>query len=181
MEQQLFHPEMIAMKTLLFGIMLGLASTGSIAQLVRPALDSDPVFHRVLFKRIEYPRNAILYSHVYGRVYAGFHIDEKGKLTNLTILSPGNTKSGFEYEVVQALKHMPSLDPRYQGDYALPVAFRFINRDQSSRLYSPVNKLEEKYLTNRLLLNEWHCTFSVSSKYGPGADPKEVWGFYAKN
>ena len=160
---------------------LGLANPLAVAQLIHPALDDDPVFHKVLYNRIDYPRNAMLYSHMYGRVYAGFHIDEKGKLTNITILSPGNTRSGFEYEVRQALKHMPSLNPRYAADYALPVSFCFVNREQSSALYSPVNRLDEKYLGDRLLLKEWKCTIVFSSKMGAGADAKEVWGYYTKN
>ncbi len=169
------------MKTLLLVVFLGLASQLTTAQTIRPALDEDPVFHQVLARRIEYPRYSMRYFPLYGRIYVGFHISEKGNLTDVTILSPGNTRSGFENEVRQALSHMPPLNPRYEGDYALPVAFCYINSQQNQRLYKPINKLDEKYILNRLLLKEWVCTLDFRPSKGSFSEPIEVWGYYSKN
>lgn len=173
------------MKTLLLHVLLALSIPCSLAQVVHPALNDDPVFYKVLYNRIDYPISAIN-AHLYGRVYAGFRIDEKGKIQDITMLSPGNTtgpgsmKSGFEYEVYQALKHMPLLNPRYAGSYALPVAFCYGNRVENRTVRKPVNQLDIAHLDNRLLLREYTSTITVSAKFGPGSEAKEVWGYYAK-
>lgn len=150
------------------------------AQVVYPALDKDPVFHEVLARQIQYPRYSMRNFPLYGRVYAGFRIDAKGRIGNVTILSPGNTQSGFDNEVIQALKHMPSLNPRYAGNYVLPVAFCYLNRSQSPNTYCPLNHLDDRYLTERLLLQEWNCTLDFQPAKGSFPEPKEAWGFYTK-
>lgn len=169
------------MKTLWVLLSLGLSTQLATAQLIQPALDQDPVFHQVLAKRVEYPRYTMRYFPLYGRVYVGFRIDEKGKLTDIALLSPNNDQAGFGPTVMQALKHMPSLNPRYAGQYALPVAFCYINPIVSDSLYRPVHRLEEKQLTNRLLLNEWTCTLDFRPAKGSFNEPREVWGYYARN
>ena len=169
------------MKTFWVLLSFGLATQLATAQLIRPALDQDPVFHQVLAKRVEYPRYSMRHFPLYGRVYVGFRIDEKGKMTNITLLSPSNAQSGFGPVVMDALKHMPSLNPHYAGEYALPVAFCYINPILSDSLYRPVNKLEEKYLTNRLVLQEWNCTLDFRPAKGTFEEPREVWGYYVKN
>lgn len=174
------------MKTLLLQVLLAFSIPCSLAQVVHPALNDDPVFYKVLYNRIDYPINAIN-AHLFGRVYAGFRIDEKGKIQDITILSPGNTKgpgtmkTGFEYVVCQALKHMPLLNPRYAGSYALPIAFCYSNRTENQAVRKPVNQLDAEHLGNRLLLREYTSTINISAKFGSGSEAKEVWGYYAKN
>lgn len=91
-----------------------------------PALSNDPVFNQVLMRRVIYPARAIR-SATYGRIYAGFDIDSKGRIQNVLILCPQTTGVGFEYEVSAALKRMPPLNPRYAGRYVLPASFVLTN------------------------------------------------------
>ncbi len=118
-----------------------------------PALSNDPVFNRVLMRRVIYPARAIR-SATYGRIYAGFDIDASGHLQNVSILGPQNTGAGFEYEISEALKRMPPLNPRYRGRYALPVSFVLTNWGESSEPRTPTGLLSARYLTDRVLLDE---------------------------
>lgn len=118
-----------------------------------PTLNDDPVFNKVLSRRVTYPINAIR-AGTYGRIYAGFDIDPRGRIQHVAILSPGNTGVGFESEIQSALKRMPPLNSRYSGRYALPVAFVFTNWGEGSEPYIPTNTLPRLYFADRLLLGE---------------------------
>ncbi len=140
------------MKTIWFVTILVLSARAGLAQQAGvPTLSDDPVFNRVLARRVSYPARAIR-SATYGRIYAGFDIDPRGHIQNISMLSPDNTGAGFEYEVRAALKRMPPLNPRYSGQYALPVAFVFTNARAESHL--PTNTLPVSYFVGRRLLGE---------------------------
>ena len=145
----------IVCSALLVLLLVGLSAS---AQVTGFALDEDPVFTTTITQHIHYPVMAIRGS-VYGRFYAKFSIDSAGRIQNVIVLypkiSPKYTKwLGFEYEIINGLKRLPQLTPRYQGSYLLPIAFVYINYSEDSRPRVPTNTLPEKYSDNSLLLNE---------------------------
>ncbi len=128
------------------------------AQVTGYALDEDPIFTASLTHGIHYPVTAIRGS-VYGRFYVKFSIDSTGSIQNAVVLYPQISpkyakKLGFEHELINGLKQVPRLTPRYKGSYILPVAFVYINYSEDSKPRNPTNTLPEKYLDNSLLLNE---------------------------
>ncbi|HEX9957818.1 MAG TPA: hypothetical protein VGA96_11185, partial [Fibrella sp.] len=70
------------------------------------------------------------------------------------ILNPAKIGYGFEQEVTKKLKKLPPLNPKYEGNYALPIAFALPDYDNGAKVTSPVNNLPDVYLKNRTLLNE---------------------------
>lgn len=128
------------------------------AQVTGFALDEDPIFSATIAQYVHYPVTAIRGS-VYGRFYAKFSIDSTGRIQNVVVLHPKinpkyTKRLGFEYEIINGLKQLPQLPPRYQGSYILPIAFVYINYSEDSRPLVPTNTLPEKYSDNSLLLNE---------------------------
>lgn len=117
------------------------------------ALNNDPVFHKVLSRRVSYPIEAIR-SATSGRIYAGFEIDAMGHIQHINILSADQSGVGFENEIRTALKRMPPLNPRYAGRYVLPVAFVFTNAGENWEAKMPAKELAPLSITNRLLLSE---------------------------
>ncbi|WP_128544741.1 TonB family protein [Larkinella soli] len=143
----------------------------------RPSLTTDPLFQQVLRTRIKYPTRA-WNERVYGRVYAGFEVDDRGRVQNVTLLSPDNGGYGFEAEVKQALKKMPDLPPGYAGKYALPVAFTLTNTAENRAPYQPVNQLPAGRLADRTLLKEITVPIIISKAVPEGTEGREVWGYF---
>ncbi|MBC8153233.1 MAG: energy transducer TonB [Bacteroidetes bacterium] len=147
--------------------LLGYELPGSVA------LNDDPVFNRVLSRRVSYPVMA-LRSATYGRVYAGFDIDARGHLRNVAILGPENTGVGFEYEVRTALKRMPPLHPRYAGRYVLPVSFVLTNSGERAEPYVPTQTRPRRDFGDRLLLGDVIFRGSVRSETVPVRTSQEI-------
>lgn len=137
-------------------------------------LSVDPVFTQTIHEKIKYPDYARTQG-IYGRVYAGFDIDERGTAKNITILSPEN--AGFRFDVVvrNALEKLPVVDPVLRGKYVLPVAFTLSNAKETKQTQTPVNRLPDDRLEGRMLLEEFVVN-AVTSQ--PVTARKEVWGYY---
>ncbi|MEZ0542030.1 energy transducer TonB [Fibrella arboris] len=118
-----------------------------------PALSEDPVFRIMLPRRIVYPA-AAEHAGVYAKVYAGFRIDSKGHVQDISILNPTKIGYGFEHEVIKKLKKLPPLKPDYEGTYALPVTFALSDYGNGAKVTSTTNSLSNMYLGNRILLTE---------------------------
>ena len=94
------------------------------SQALGSLLSKDPAFKSLLAQNITYPVRAY-YKGIYGNVYAGFRVDQKGHIQDIVILNPEKSKSGFENEVKRGLKKLPSFNPKYEGLYVLPIVFGF--------------------------------------------------------
>ncbi|MFD2573724.1 hypothetical protein ACFSUS_24000 [Spirosoma soli] len=124
------------------------------AQPSEPALSKDPVFNAVLLRQIRYPVLAER-TGVYTRVYASFRLNEQGHIEAITLISTDQTKYGFGEAVVKGLKHMPALNPRYAGQYIVPIDFAYINYDESPEpLLPPVQDLPIVYYQGCTFLHE---------------------------
>ncbi|MBO0948605.1 energy transducer TonB [Fibrella forsythiae] len=130
-----------------------IAGTVANAQTAIPALSDDPVFRIMLPRRIVYPAVAE-HAGVYAKVYAGFRIDQRGHVQDVSILNPTKIGYGFEHEVIKKVKKLPPLDSKYEGSYALPVAFALPDYGNGAKVTSPSNTLPDMYLRNRILLAE---------------------------
>ena len=143
------------MKFLLTSLLI-LISLWSFAQPALPdtnLLDKDPVFRKVLSRRLSYPfSNAeVGYTKL---VYAQFSIDEEGHAHNIKILNPAVGKLhffDFDAVVEKALKKLPPLQPRYEGKYILPVIFA-INDMQTGKRVVPDNTTFNGKLPKNILL-----------------------------
>ncbi|RYF77927.1 MAG: hypothetical protein EOO39_02755 [Cytophagaceae bacterium] len=136
---------------LLFSLLL--AGVVANAQTATPALSEDPVFRIMLPRRIVYPAVAE-HAGVYAKVYAGFRIDRKGHVQDVSMLNPTKIGYGFEHEVMKKLKKLPPLNPNYEGSYALPVTFALPDYGNGAKVTSTANNLPDMYLRNRILLTE---------------------------
>ena len=147
------------MKTVCFAtIALLLVGPSTNAQITGFSLNEDPIFSATVAQHVRYPVTAVRGS-IYGRFYAKFSIDSVGRIQNITVLHPKinpkyNQRLGFEYEIINGLKQLPQMTPRYRGSYILPIAFVYINYSEDSRPRVPTNTLPEKYLDNSLIMNE---------------------------
>jgi hypothetical protein len=119
----------------------------SVQVLAQPAfpdanlLDKDPVFRKILSRRLSYPfLNA---QQGYTKlVYAQFEIDEQGHTQHVIIFNPALGKGyyyvDFDKAVEKALNKLPPLHPRYAGKYMLPVVFA-LNDYETGKLIIPDN------------------------------------------
>jgi hypothetical protein len=124
------------------------------AQVINTKLDEDPVFRAVLSRRISYPVYAEQVG-IYAKVYAGFRIDQRGHIQDVSILNPVKIGYGLEEEVMKRVKLLPPLNPKYEGSYALPVTFAFVDHTTNGvEAISPPGKLDHQYVQNRVLLTE---------------------------
>ena len=137
-------------------------------------LSIDPVFKQILHDNITYPGLA-RYNSAYGRVYAGFEVNDQGAVKNIMMLSPDNGGAGFVEIVRKSLERLPNLNPALRGKYALPVTFTFTNSKDKTGPHVPINRLSDDRLEGRTLLEEYVVPFVVSR---PVTDTREVWGYY---
>jgi len=73
-----------------------------------PSLSNDPAFSFILLHRINYPIDAERLG-IYAKIYAGFQVDRKGHVQEISILNQNKIGYGFEEEVVKKLKLLPPL------------------------------------------------------------------------
>lgn len=129
------------------------------AQNIIPALDQDPVFAKVVTRRILYPPKPATRA-VYGRFYAGFSINEQGHIKDIAVLCPKmsaqvSKQYGFDAAILKGLKQMPPLQPNLAGCYILPVAFCFTNYKEGPLPIIPTNVLPTSLTTGeRIALRE---------------------------
>lgn len=112
----------------------------------------DPVFVRVVSDQIAYPKEAI-HAGIYAKIYAGFRIDEKGHIQDIYIINPNKLGIGFEQEIIKKLKRLPSLNPKYEESYALPINFCLKGPDNNSNQCA-TGVLPSYYYSGRILLDE---------------------------
>ncbi len=143
-------------------------------RLTKLPLSVDPVFTQTLHDEISYPAEAWTKG-VYSRVYAGFDIDDQGRIKNIVLLSPTNAGFGFAVIVKNALEKLPPVAPALHGHYALPVAFVYTNATEKTGPHVPVNHLTDARLVGRTLLEEVVVPSSVSK---PVITSSEVWGYF---
>ena len=138
-------------KNRLITFLLLLLTNAAIAQADQTPISRDPVFIAVLKQRIKYPVLAEQ-TGVYARVYVRFLVNEKGHVQQITLLQPAQTKDGFERAVLVGMRHLPPLNPRYEGQYILPVDFAYINYESSPDLLLPPTGTLPRHYTNDYLL-----------------------------
>jgi hypothetical protein len=132
-------------------------------------LDRNPIFFELAKKSIDYPRTATL-SSLYGRVFAKFSVNQKGKIENIEVFYPKMTlnfesKVGFGANIKKGLKQLPLLGLGYEGTYILPVAFVFTNYGESSQPLYPTNTLPEFIETNNMTVLTEIKVFGKSNRY----------------
>jgi hypothetical protein len=149
----------------------------AMGQVAPAALRTDPVFSTVLTRRIGYPFDAER-AGVYAKLYAGFDIDHRGHIKAVSILNPTKTGYYFERVIVRGLKRMPPVQPRYEGRYALPVTFAFVDPANGANIITPLGKLEAKYLQDRTLLDELKIVGGQTPVSGGRLVPQSVGEVY---
>lgn len=124
-------------------------------QTVPPDISHDPVFATVLTRRLKYPRQA-QWSSRYGRIFADFTVDDKGRIQAISILNHSVewAYAGFEPTVITALKKMPPLSLQYAGHYILPVSFILEDYRHKDRPFVPKDTLYIQELAGRVILKE---------------------------
>ena len=126
------------------------------AQSIQPdtkLLDKDPVFRKVLKRRLTYPIVNELNAYT-KLVYAQFSIDEKGHVQDVKVINPScgirNHDANFDKVVEKTLKRLPPLNPSYLGKYVLPILFAINGVD--SKQVIPDNINSDNRLSNNVLL-----------------------------
>lgn len=140
----------------------------------KPSLSRNAAFSVFLHNQLKYPNQA-WNSGVYGRVYAVFEVNEGGRVTNITLLSPDNIGFGSDQVVMQALTRLSKVKPEFVGKYALPVTFTYTNTQHKEAIYVPINKLSTDRFEGRTVLEEFMVPIVVSK---PSITSREVWGYY---
>ncbi len=125
------------------------------AQIANSTLNQDPVFTTILKRRLTYPRQA-QWSSRYGRIFAGFDVDKKGRIQDISILnhSVEGDYAGFEPTVIAAIKKLPSLSLQFTGSYILPISFILADYRHKDKPFIPTDTLYIQGLRGRIILNE---------------------------
>jgi hypothetical protein len=134
-------------------ITISLRSFSQPAQPDSNLLDKDPVFRKILSRRLSYPPINAQSGHT-KLVYGQFEIDENGHVRNVKIVNPAVGRGyfvNFDVVVEKTLKRLPPLNPRYLGKYMLPVIFA-LNDLQTGELVTPTNTNFDGRLANSILL-----------------------------
>lgn len=129
-------------------------------------LADDPVFTAALLRRISYPVGAER-SGIFARIYAGFRISAKGHVQDVYIMNPTAVGYGFEDEVIKKIKRLPPVQPRYAGEYVLPVVFAYLQHRDKVSVTVPAGRLPDAYFANRTLLREWKV-MGTDERYSTG-------------
>jgi hypothetical protein len=136
-------------KVFAFAILfLCLIYTKSYSQTIKDPVGS--IFYAYAAQKIEYPVGAIRGS-IYGRIYASFELDSKGKVKNAQVIYPLINKNvsrdlGFETEIISGLSKIPSIQNANAGKYILPIAFVYKNMFYGDINY-PTNRISEDYFS----------------------------------
>ncbi|GAB3807542.1 hypothetical protein GCM10028819_44610 [Spirosoma humi] len=149
-------------------------SLTAIADVDKPSLSRDAAFRAFLHNELKYPNRAWNQG-VYGRVYAGFDVNQDGHLTNVSLLSPDNIGFDFDKTVKQVLLNLASVKPAFAGSYILPVAFTYTNTKDEEPAHVPINTLAPERFDGRTVLQEIVVPVVVSK---PVIESREVWGYY---
>jgi TonB family protein len=115
---------------------------------------TDPAFTQTIHDKITYPEYAKT-KRVYGRVYAGFDIDEQGQIKNIIILSPSTGDFRLDLTVRKALEKLPVLSTSSQGNYVLPVVFSFKKSKEDPEYHVPTYRLSDEQVKGKTLLEEF--------------------------
>ncbi len=131
----------------------------SYGQVVESSLANDSDFRQSLLKSMRYPLAAQREEKV-AKVYVGFKIDNRGKITDIEVLNNDNVDTSFKQEVSRFMKQLPAQKQMYAGDYVLPIVFelegtsRVIkSREEDATFVQSLNKeslLKEVYVTGYL-------------------------------
>lgn len=126
-------------------------------------LDKDPVFRKVIRRRLTYPAVRDDYK-VALMVYARFSIDERGHARNVKIIrQPTQDVHHRFYDAVveSTLTRLPPLNPNYIGHYILPVVFSFRDQQTGQLIVPPDTDYHGEH-ANSLVL---HRVDVVGDKY----------------
>jgi hypothetical protein len=139
--------------TLLF-ITISLRALSQTAKPDSNLLDKDPVFRKILSRRLSYPPISAQSGHT-KLVYGQFEIDENRHVQNVKIINPVSGKGfyfvDFDIAVEKTLKRLPPLHRHYVGKYVLPVTFA-LNDFETGELISPTNTNFDGRFANSILL-----------------------------
>lgn len=87
-------------------------------------------FRDYIAKNIRFPEDAVQ-NGMSGRVYVQFVVDEKGKVTEVTLLR--NVHPAIDKEVMRVMKNAPKWEPGLQSgtfvkvSFTIPIVFKFEN------------------------------------------------------
>lgn len=151
------------MKTLFVCLALvSITASLSHGQAVKSSLANDLDFCQSLQKLMRYPSVAQREEKV-AKVYAGFKVDDQGKITDIEVLNKGNVDTSFRQEVGRFMKLLPVQKPMYAGDYVLPIVFDLEGtgkvikfREEDATFVQSLNKeslLKEVYVTGYITAN----------------------------
>jgi len=116
-----------------------LLATAAFSVLDTSPLDNDPVFKKVIRRRLTYPSVRNEYK-VAIMVHARFSVDERGHVRNVQIIRQPTEEAHHKFydAVVQStLNRLPPLNPNYVGHYILPVVFSLRDHQNGELLVPP--------------------------------------------
>lgn len=152
------------------------------AQPIQPdtnLLDKDPVFRKVLKRRLSYPIMNALNGGRTKLVYAQFNIDEKGHVQDVKVVHPSyaphgirNPDANFDEIVEKTLNRLPPLNPRYLGRYVLPVIFAMNGTDSKQII---TNNYNSAIIDHILLRSVTVLGYSYRGNNGTSEPGKEIY------
>lgn len=152
------------MKTLLVCLaLISITVSMSHGQTVKGSLANDLDFRQSLLKLMRYPSVAQREEKV-AKVYAGFKVDDQGKITDIEVLNKGNVDTSFRQEVGRFMMLLPVQKPMYAGDYVLPVVF---NLEGTSKVikFSEEDVTFIQSLNKESLLKEVYVTGYITAHH----------------
>lgn len=105
-------------------------------------LVSNPAFYQVVAKQVRFPAaEQRLGKSV--RVYVGFTLTGKGTYQDVAVVNLGLIDESLKQEVDRLWHVLPRQDPKYAGDYVIPIAF-MLGEGKPDRL-KPISDQEAQF------------------------------------
>ena len=132
-----------------------LLATGNPTVLDTSPLDKDPVYKKVMRRRLTYPSVRDEYK-VALMVYARFSVDERGHVRNVQIIRQPTEEAYHKFYdavVKSTLNRLPPLSPSYVGHYILPVVFSLRDHQHGQVIVPPDTDYHGEH-TNSIVLQK---------------------------
>lgn len=114
----------------------------SFGQMNRSTLSSNPAFDRAVAKNVRFPAVAQRLGKSV-RVYIGFTLTDEGTYQDVAVVNLAPIEESLKQEVDRLWHILPNQDPKYAGNYIIPIAF-MLGEGGPDRL-RPISNLEDKF------------------------------------
>ena len=114
----------------------------SFGQINKSTLASNPAFEQAVAKQVRFPAVAQRLGKSV-RVYVGFLLTDRGNYQDVAVINLGSIDESLKQEVDRLWHILPKQDPKYAGDYVIPIDF-MLGEDGPDQV-KPISNQEDQF------------------------------------